>query len=271
MKRFLATTALCLSVALTAAGCGGSAEQEAPVSGDTQQTPGQAGGPGGGLPGGSGKVVDVSGSTAQVQSQQSQVAVSWTGSTTFTKEVTTDASAIKVGVCVMAFGDPASGNDSSSGDVAVTTARITEPSDGSCTMSGGFGGPRGGGTPPSGAPEGGSRQRPTDLPSDGVSVGRGFGGAIGEVTKVTSAGFTVASQQPGSDDTKATSVTVTTGADTTYTTTAKASSSDVKAGVCVTSMGDADDTGAISAKTIAVSQPVDDACGFAGMRPRAGS
>ena len=99
----------------------------------------------------------------------------------------------------------------------------------------------------------------------------GFGGAIGEVTKVTSAGFTVASQQPGSDDTKATSVTVTTGADTTYTTTAKASSSDVKAGVCVTSMGDADDTGAISAKTIAVSQPVDDACGFAGMRPRAGS
>ena len=48
------------------------------------------GGQGG--PGGSGKVAAVSGSTAQVQGQGGQVAVTWTAKTTFTQQVSAKAS-----------------------------------------------------------------------------------------------------------------------------------------------------------------------------------
>ena len=72
---------------------------------------------------------------------------------------------------------------------------------------------------------------------------------------------------------KAKTVTVTTSGDTAYTTTADASASDLKVGVCVTSRGEADDTGAITATTVAVSAAVDGECstGFGGGRPAAQS
>lgn len=268
MKRTLATVAMFASIGMVAAGCGNSSNNADASTGNEQTGGPSSGGQGpGGGPAGSGMVTDVSGSTAQVQGQQSQVAVTWTGSTTFTKDVTTDGSAVKVGSCVAAFAVPASGTspspDSTPSDtVAATSVRITAATNGTCTLQRGAGG----GTPPDGAPEGGSRERPTDLPSNGA--GRGFGGgAIGTVTKVTDTGFTVASEQPGSS-TKTTTVTVTTGGSTVYSTTGKATASDVKVGVCVTSSGKADDTGAITAKTIAVSKPTDGECGFGGFGPR---
>lgn len=264
MKRILAITVLCASIGLLAAGCGGS-DAQAPAENGNQQPSGQTGDAPSGAPGGSGKVTDVSGSTAQVEGQQSQVAVSWTDATTFTKEVAADAAAVKVGTCVMASSAQKSGDDSSSDSVAAVTVRVTPATDGSCTVQG-TGGLPGRGTPPSGAPEGEQQGRPTDVPSNGGRGAGGFGGAIGEVTDVTDSGFVVASQRLGSEDSKTTSVTVTTSADTTYTTTEKASAADVKVGACVTSMGEADDTGAITAKTIAVSEPVGDECGFGGMR-----
>ncbi len=269
MKRTLATAALVAGIGLLAAGCGSSAKQDAAPAG-YGQAGGQAGAQAGRTPAGSGKVTDVTGSTAQVQSQDSQVAVSWTGSTTFTKEVTTDASAIKVGTCVTAFAAPTTGKATSSDTVAATTVRIVPSTNGTCTVQGGFGGgARAGGTPPGGTPEGGTRPRPTNRPSNGA--GRGFGGgAIGKVTKVTATGFTVASEQRGSGSTAATTkdVTVTTNGSTVFSTTAKAAASDVKVGVCVTSRGKANDTGAIAATTIAVSQPVDGTCGFGGFAAR---
>lgn len=271
MNRILATSALCLTIGLVAAGCGGSTQASSPT-----ETSGQAQGQAqaaGRSPGGSGEVTDVSGSTAQVKGQDAQVAVTWTGSTTFTQQVAATAADVAVGSCVMVT---SAGTGSRSTDtVAAATVRITEATDGTCATPGG-GRAGGGGAPPAGA-EGGqapSGERPTDRPSGapgGQGGGQARGGfAVGKVTAVTGAGFTVSSQQLGAGSgATATTVTVTISAGTTYTTTAVASASDVKVGVCVTSRGDADDTGAITATSIAVTQPVDGACttGFGGGRP----
>lgn len=278
MKRFISTSVLCLTIGLTAAACGGSSGD---ATDSTSQAAGQAQGSqaqaqGGRGPGGSGEVTEVSGSTAQVKGQESQVAVSWTDSTTFTQQVSAAAADVTVGSCVMVTS--ADSSDSSTDTVAAATVRITEAVDGECSAMGG-GGPQGGGPGGGEAPSG---ERPTDRPSDapdgGDGQGRPGGGqrggfAVGEVTAVTDAGFTVSSQQPGAAADEATTVTVTTSADTTYTTTAEASADDVTVGACVTSRGEADDTGAITATTISVSQPVDGACasGFGGGRPAAAS
>ncbi len=259
MKRIISTSVLCLAIGLVASGCGGS-DGDAAASGNQSQSQGQA--PGGGrAPGGSGEVTEVSGSTAQVKGQDAQVAVSWTDSTTFTQQVSASAADVAVGSCVMvtSSADGAESTDT----VAATTVQITEKTDGSCSVMGGRGG-AGGGRP---------TDMPTDMPTDGAGGRGGPGGgfAVGEVTAVSDTGFTVSSQMPGADGSTAspTTVTVTTSGDTTYTTTADASAKDVTVGVCVTSRGEADDTGAITAENIAITQPVDGACamGFGGGRP----
>lgn len=258
MKRIITTSILCLTIGLASA-CGGSEEpaESAATKAAAQQEPA-----GGRSPGGSGEVVDVSGSTAQVKGQDSQVAVTWNDDTTFSKQVSGSADDIAVGSCVMVT--PV--DDSSSTDtVAAGSVRITEATDGECTMGGGGGAPRngapGGGTPPDGTPpngDGSSGERP-----GGAGAPRG-GFAVGEVTAVTDAGFTVSSQRPGADD--ETTVEVTTSGDTTYTKTAEASASDIEVGACVTSRGEADDTGAITATSIAVAAKVDGECGTGGFR-----
>jgi hypothetical protein len=240
-----------MTLALLVAGCGaGSSDDTTAAAASANTDPAGRGGPSG-----SGEVVDVADSTAQVQNQQGQVAVSWTDDTTFTQQVDADLSAVTVGSCVMVTtGDSA---DASETDVAAATVRITESTDDGCAAGAGPGGggagdrPEGG-TPPSGAPDGGARAM----------------GTSGEVTAVSDSGFTVEATQPGSDTTS--TVVVTVSSDTTYTTTAEASADDVTVGRCVTSRGEADDTGAITATTIAISDKVDDACstGFGGMRPQ---
>jgi hypothetical protein len=84
-------------------------------------------------------------------------------------------------------------------------------------------------------------------------------GAVGEVTAVSASGFTVAAVQPGSDGTRSVTVTVTDR--TTYSATVKGAASDVKVGVCVAANGTTDDTGAVTARTVAVSEPKDGQCG----------
>ncbi len=88
-----------------------------------------------------------------------------------------------------------------------------------------------------------------------------IGGAVGEVTAVSATGFTVKSVMPGSSSSGTTSVTVTVAAGTTYTTTAKGAASDVKVGTCVAADGSTDQTGAVTARTIAISPPQDGQCG----------
>jgi hypothetical protein len=253
MKHILATSILCVTVGLVAAGCAGSSTPSASPSASAPAGGGQAQGAGRGGAPGSGQVTEVSGSTAQVQGNNAQVAVTWTGSTTFTTQVSTDASAVTVGSCVTVTSDQQSGATPSATSITAAAVRVTKATGGTCAGPGG-GGQGGAGRPANGASPGGAR------PS-GAPGGQRGGFAFGQVTAVSSSGFTVSSTQPGSNGGSATKVAVTTSGSTKYTTTKAGTAADVKTGVCVTSRGQADDTGAITATTIAVTQPVNGQCG----------
>ncbi|WP_027860158.1 DUF5666 domain-containing protein [Marmoricola sp. URHB0036] len=258
MKKTLPLAVVCVALGLAVSACGsgqdGPGDKPAAVTKQNGDGGAAGGGPGGGGPGGSGMVAAVSGSTAQVQGPEGQVAVSWNARTTFTRQVSAAAEDLKVGDCVMAMPSSPSSDDTST--VAAATVRISKAVGGSCTN--GFVDQRGGGpgdgprtdqqSPPEGAPSG--------APSDGVRRG-GFG-AVGKVTAISGTGFTVESVRPGSEETS--SITVTTTGTTTWLTSAKANSKDVKVGHCVTSVGRPDSTGAITATSIAVSQPVNGQC-----------
>lgn len=84
------------------------------------------------------------------------------------------------------------------------------------------------------------------------------GGVVGQVTEVTDTGFTVESTVPGGESGEPRSVTV--SATTTWTTTEAATASALTVGRCVSATGEADDTGAVTATLIAVSDPVDGEC-----------
>lgn len=256
----LATAACAGTLLLTATACGSSARptaDQAPAAGSAQ-----AGSPGGRstFPGASGEIAAVDGSTAQVQNPQAgQVAVTWNDATTFTKQVTAGLADVAVGSCVTVQ----SGAEAGSGDaspVAATTVRISEPVDGSC-IGGGLGGRGAGGEPPAGVPSPPEGRGPRDGARPEM---RRLGGAFGEVTAVTSDGFSFTSQRPGGDEAETVAVTV--SAQTTYTRQAAGSAADVKVGSCATARGQADDTGAITAETIAISPQQDGSCGMVVMR-----
>jgi hypothetical protein len=114
--------------------------------------------------------------------------------------------------------------------VQADQVRISEPTDDGCGMPGGPGGPGDG--PP-----------PTDMPVQ-------MGGAFGEVTAVSDDGFTV-----GTDE-------VTVSADTTYVKMVDSDDSALEVGRCVSAVGDADSTGAVTAERIGVTDPVDGECGM---------
>jgi hypothetical protein len=263
--------AACGSVVLLlgAAACGSDGnENNTDATGQTAEQGGpksqQQGGPDNRMPGANGKVAAVADSTAQVQGMDGQVAVTWTASTTFTKEVDAKLTDVAVGDCVLVASADQPSSSGPATEVTATDVRITPKANGSCDLGmrgpGGQGGPGGqagpgtaegpqlNGTPPEDAPQGGQRPQV-----------RAMAGAVGEVTAVSATGFTVASVRPGSDATTAVAVTV--DGDTTYTATAKGAASDVKVGACLAANGTTDATGAVTAKTVAVSQPRDGQCG----------
>jgi len=256
MNHRIATACGAVVLLVAASACGSKSNDTSNASTSTSDSGSQTSQQGQ-FPGANGKIAALDGSTAQVQSQQNgQVAVTWNASTTFTKEVAASLSQVKVGDCVVAT--PSQSDSSSSTDTTKVTAanvRISTATGGTCT--GGFGGPGGGqgpsfnGTPPSGAP--------TSAPSGAPRQFRGSFGAVGKVTAVSGSGFTVSSTRPGSDT--ATTVAVNTTSATKYTTNAKATASDVKVGGCMSAQGTTDDTGAVTAKTVALSAAVDGQCG----------
>jgi hypothetical protein len=258
-----AAGATALLLALSA--CGGSSSGSTSTSAESSSSP--SGRPDAGvLPGASGTIAAVSGKTLQVQSPQNgQVAVSYTGKTAFSQQVSASLSDLKVGDCVMAASSAASGDASDT--VAADSVRITPAVKGSCAMGGGRAGGPGagpGGERPSGAPT----DRPSGAPSGGPGGAGRPGGAFGTVTKVSSDGFTVKQSRPGSSDSAATTTTVTVTSKTTFSTTAKATAAAAKVGRCATAMGKTDDTGAVTASSISLSDPVDGECTAAfGRRP----
>lgn len=249
-----------LGLALT--GCGNEPEADAAsASADTSTAP--QGMDLAGPPGASGEVAEISGRTLQVQNAMTgQVAVTWTGKTTFTREVSAGLADVSVGDCVMVTPTESS---SASTTVAADRVRITTPVDGECAPAGDRG--------PGGMPDGmmtsgpAPTDLPTDLPSDAPGGFRSMAGAFGKVTAVSASGFTVESVQPtapGSTESASSAVTVTVTGDTSYTTTAKATGQALKVGVCVDARGDEDSTGAVTATSIAISPKVDGQCGSFG-------
>jgi Domain of unknown function (DUF5666) len=255
LTRVTLATASSVLVLATLAGCGssGTATDSTQAAGTTQQQGGAAGGPGGGpagqMPGASGTIAAISGKTLQVQNDQSgQVAVTWTAKTAFTQQVDGTLDDVAVGSCVAVTSDGAAADGQ---PVAATSVRVTEATGDGCGGGMGFSGQRPGGMP-SHAPGEMPSDRPSDLP------GRMGGGAIGQVTAVTSDGFTVSSTRPG--ETTATTVDVTVAANTTYSVGADADSAALKVGRCVVASGNTDDTGAVTADRISVSDAVNGQC-----------
>ncbi|MDF1489227.1 DUF5666 domain-containing protein [Tessaracoccus caeni] len=244
---------------------------EAPTNGG----PRGGGGEGGRMPGTFGLIADVQDSTMQVQGDDGQTAVTWTDDTAFTQQTAGSLDDIAVGSCVSGRGET-----SDDGTVSATQLTVTEPVDGECQS---FGmGRQGGGNPPQGMPEGGERPEgapsgmpsdmPTDLPSGAPSdlpsggPGGGMtGGAFlsGAVTAIDGETITVESTVPGEDTPLTTTVAIST--DITIATTSEASASDVATGLCASAQGETDDTGAVTASSVRLSEPVDGECSFGGM------
>ncbi|WP_244927502.1 DUF5666 domain-containing protein [Nocardioides sp. W7] len=255
VSRITRGTACSALLIATLAACGGDSEPATDTGAAESPAAAQAGGPGaggpgsggpggGGMPGSpgtSGTIAAVSGKTLQVQSASSgQVAVSWTADTAFLEQVAGSLDDVTVGSCVMVTSD---GETADGEPVAATAVRITEAVDGECA--GGFGGGGPGGARPEGMPT----DMPTDLPDGGR---RGFGVAFGEVTAVSGTGFTVESTDS--------SVEVTVTDATTYSSTVEADAAAVEVGRCAMAVGEADDTGAVTATRISLSDPVDGEC-----------
>ncbi len=272
---------LALTLALSA--CGSSAGTGASSSGSSPSPTASASGSGGGngsagqrFSGASGLVAQVSGSTAQVQSASSQTAVSWTASTTFTKQVAATSSALAVGECVTAR--PATQATSRSGSsspgtapttISAATVQLSQPVDGQCVGQGGLGGNRGAGAGSAGS--GSAQPSPSRSTGQGGAMNRRGGfGAFGTIATVGSGSFTVSSPATGSQSARTTTVDY--GASTTFTTQASAGAGDVQVGECLSAVGPHDTTGAVTATSIRLAPAVNGQCanGF-GRRPGTGS
>ncbi len=258
--RPLGTTTCALALAVLLVGCGSddatdTASDSSPA-GAASGAP--AGGPAGGLPGAFGEIAAVDGDVLQVQSPMTgQVAVTVTDATTITALAAAKPADVTAGSCVVvrtADGDDA-GSDTAATEVTAASVAISEAGDDGCAAGFGGGGFPGGGERPTDLPTDLPSDFPSDLPSGGPGGGRPGGGfgTVGEVKSVSADGFVVEGQDGD--------VTVTVGADTTYSKQVAADASALTVGRCVQAQGDADDTGAVTAATIRVSDKVDDQCG----------
>lgn len=301
------------AMALVLSGCGSDDSTDSAVAAATDQSAAQpdtqadpdsdaAGGgaapsprmpDGGGFPGAFGEVSAVDGGVAQVRNQQTgQVAVTWTDATRFTTTVTATMTDIRVGDCVVVSGSQ------ETPDVAATV-QVSQPVDGECTGTGlggsglagpGFPGPGGGQGRPIDLPTDLPTEFPTDMPSGMPTDLPQFGGqgpgqgsvVIGEVTAIDGESMTLNAltfgapargEATGSPTTEARTITI--GADAVVSTDVDTSADAIVVGKCLTAAGQSDDVGAVTADTIAISDPVDGQCGVggvgAGMRPGGGS
>jgi hypothetical protein len=213
-----------------------------------------------------GTIAQVSGSQLQIQNQaEGQVTVYVNSKTAISKTVSAKRTDLSVGRCVSVTGPEQTNSGTPSADnttpFSAVDVRITSAS-GTCATgpggsggggggNGGFGG-RGQFTPPAGA-------TPFPRPSNRTFARR----AVGKVTSVSGSTITVErSDQSGST----TTTTITLTGSTTYTKTVKAAKSALVVGQCATAIGQADETGAITASTIQVSAPDSNGCssGFGG-------
>lgn len=245
------------------------------------QTPGQTGGTGqrgqrNQVNGTFGIIADISGNTLQVQGTNEQTAVTHTDTTTFTRQQAGTTADLVAGACVTVRG---TGQSAEAADAAVPAASITvtPAENGECMGFGGFGG--GGGRPmggdASGRPEGRPSNVPTPpageqpgampsgMPSGAPGAGRGSF-VSGTVTSLADGTLIVAAHQnPGGNSSgtgETTERKVTLSDTTTISTTVPGSAADLKVGLCALATGKPDNTGAVTATSIRLSDAVDGAC-----------
>jgi hypothetical protein len=250
----LVTGALALTVV---AACGSSTPTAAPPTTHAAARP-SAGAGTGTPPGAFGTAAAVSATSLEVQNQQTgQVTVKFTSSTAFTNTIKASLADVKVGDCVTVA---AASGGAQAKALTASTVGISKPTSSGCTAAGGFGGGNFGGGGFAGRGGGASR---TPNPSrrvrpSGANGAGNFGRAFGSVTAVSKTGFTVKAVARGS--TPAVTTTVTVNAATTYTDSAKATSSALAVGDCIVALGASDDTGAVSAKSINISKAGTNGC-----------
>lgn len=268
-----------LALATLISACGGGSTPTS--SNPTSTTPGGSSGSGGaggnaGFQGTSGSVAALSGSSMEVQNQQSgQVTVNWTSSTAFSKTVNLSASSVADGDCVAITGSTTTGH------LVATSVTISQPSSsGACT--GGFGrGARGTGSGAAGSAPANGGSLPSRPARSFPGGGAGFAFASGKVTSispttlvlygVSSSGVPRASGQGSTPPTsvKSTSVTVGLSASTLFTKTQTAAASSLAVGDCVTANGSTDTTGAVTARTVRITSTGGQTCST-GFGPGAG-
>jgi hypothetical protein len=228
----------------------------------------------------SGTIAYVSGQLMQVQDTSMQTAVTWTGTTTITKEQAGALTDVVAGKCVVATAIPVGTGGAGGTSTAAPTAQptvdpnapvtrviITDPVSGKCTVGaftggGGFTG-RTPGQAPSGSADG--QGRPSGAPSGFPTGGAGFGGGgarafgvhNGLVTAVS--GDTVTVQTTAQNGTESSS-TFTVDSTTTYTTTVTSDASAIVVGQCAAVFGPSDNTGKVTATSITVSAPTNGKC-----------
>jgi hypothetical protein len=262
-RRAVFLAAASVAAALVLSACGGSSGANPPPSSAASSSSSAGAGQGApsGAPAAAGKVAAISGTTMQVQNEQTgQVAVSWSASTKFRHQVAVTIADVKAGDCVAAVAP--SGTDSSVTSFTATTLTISPPVNGSCTGgAAGPGGPGGGrftGAPPSGFPSG---KLPSGLPS-GVQGRPVAAVAAGKVTSVSGSTLVVAARQFGSNSTSTTNKTVTVDEKTKITTEVTTTSKSLKVGKCVTAQGKADSAGTVAATSVRITDPTNGQCGI---------
>jgi hypothetical protein len=252
------------ALALTLAACGGGTSSTASSPTTTHAArPSGAAAP----PGTFGTAAALSGSTIEVQNPQSgQVTVKFTSSTKFTNTAAATLADVKVGSCVTVAS--ASGGAQATA-LTATTVGITASTSKGCAVTGFGGGAGGVGGGGQGGFRGGASRtpNPSRLPRPSGAngpAGGNFGRAFGQVSAVSATGFTVKGTARGT--TPAVTTVVTVNAATKYTKSGSATSSALAVGDCIAAIGAADDTGAVTAKTIGISKPSASGCtgGFGG-------
>jgi hypothetical protein len=216
------------------------------ASGPSSGAPSQRG------PAASGTIAAITGTTMQVQNEQTgQVAVTWTSSTKFTHQVSATIAAVTVGDCVTAIAP--SGTSVPATSFNATSLVVRKPVNGSCT--GGV--EEGGGQQPSGSP---SRLMPGGPTPSGAPSGKSSGIVVtGTVRSVSGTTLVIAARTPGSNTTA--NKTVTVGSRTKITADAETTERSLKLGKCVTAEGKTDSSGAVTATSVRISDPVNRQCG----------
>jgi hypothetical protein len=288
-NRTAATAATCCAL-MFVSGCGGGGTSATEVAPGPPATAPAGRGPDGGagsaaraLPGTTGLLAQIAGTTLQVQAADAQTAVTYSAATTFTNTVAARLSDVVAGVCVrVRTAQPATGDGATAptaapsptdGPIAATSVEISAALKGSCSPVGRDRVPDAGANaaPPPGAPSSGRTRGPGAAGRNGFGGFGGFG-ASSKVTTVNGAGFTVeSSRAQGGTATTAvpTTLTVVTSDGTAYTRTGAANAKALAVGLCVTALGKPSDTGEIAATSIALRRAENGACssGFGGRRP----